>query len=368
MSRGGLVASNEMAARPRILCVMQLPPPLHGVTAINAQIAASPVIAEQFELEVLPLQFSKTIAELGRISLGKLLRAGGVLAKLAWVLARRRPAAVYLTIAPQLPALYRDVALLALVRVAGVPRIVHFQARPTPEVLPLLRHALRGATVILLSPVLRSDLGDAIEDARVTYVANGIADLACIERSPHPVPRVLFVSNLLVEKGPLVLVEALSLLEARGIAFEVTFAGAPSRAITETVMRQALAPFGPRARYLGRVVPEEVPALYRDHDVFVYPTTSDAMPLTILEAMRAGLPIVASDVGTIGELLADTGVVVEPNQPLQLAMAIARLLAEPGSRAELGRSARARFVANYTQTRFDTALADAFMRGIAGCR
>ena len=347
---------------------MQLPPPLHGVSGINTQIAASRVISQRFELEILPLQFSTTIAELGRVNVEKLIRVGSVAAKLGCALARRRPAAVYFTIAPQLPALYRDVALLALVRAAGVPRIVHFQARPEPQVLPLLRHALRGATVILLSPALRADLGDTVADAQVIYVANGITDHAAIERSPRAVPRVLFLSNLLVEKGPLVLVEALSLLAARGIAFEVTFAGAPSRAITQAAMHEALAPFGERARYLGRVAPEGVPALYRDHDVFAYPTLSDAMPLTILEAMRAGLPIVASAVGTIGELLGDTGVLVEPNQPLQLATALARLLGDPDLRAGLGRAARVRFVAHYTQERFDTALANAITRGIARSR
>src|SRR5450631_3449817 len=118
-------STREMGPRPHVLCVMQLPPPVHGVTTINAQIATSPTLAEHFELDVLPLQFSNEISELGLVTVEKLLRAGSVAARLAWHLATRRPAAVYFTLAVQRPAIYRDLALLSLVRAAGVRRIVH---------------------------------------------------------------------------------------------------------------------------------------------------------------------------------------------------------------------------------------------------
>lgn len=367
MSRAGLVAWSEMSAahKPRILCVMQLPPPLHGVTAINSQIVASRVINERFELDVIPLQFSETIAELGRITPEKLVRAGGVAAQLAWALARRRPAAVYLTLAVQRPALYRDLALLALVRAARLPRIVHLHARPAPEVRRLLRQALRGATVILVSPALRPELGDAVEDARVRFVPNGIAELGESQREPRPVPRVLFLSNLLVEKGPLVLIEALCLIAARGIAFEVAFAGAPSRELGEAELHHALAPLGTQARYLGPIAAAEVPALLRAYDVFAYPTLRDAMPLAVLEAMRAGLPIVASEVGAIGDMLGSAGVLVAPNQAALLAEGLAPLLVDPSARSVLGRAARARFLANYTLGRFEAAWVDAISSALS---
>jgi glycosyltransferase involved in cell wall biosynthesis len=370
MSRAGLVAWSEMSAvhKPRILCVMQLPPPLHGVTAINSQIVASRVINERFELDVIPLRFAETIAELGRISPDKLVRAGGVAARLAWALARRRPAAVYLTLAVQRPALYRDLALLALVRAARLPRIVHLHARPDPEVRRLLRQALRGATVILVSPALRPELGDAVEDARVRFVANGIAalvELGEFQREPRPIPRVLFLSNLLVDKGPLVLVEALRLLAARGIAFEVAFAGAPSRELGEAELHHALAPLGNQARYLGPIAAAEVPGLLRAYDVFAYPTLHDAMPLAVLEAMRAGLPIVASEVGAIGDMLGSAGVLVAPNQASLLAEGLAPLLTDPAARSELGRAARARFLSNYTLQRFEGSWVDAISSALS---
>ncbi|MEO8551730.1 MAG: glycosyltransferase, partial [Kofleriaceae bacterium] len=243
-----------MISRPRIVCALQLPPPLHGVTAINAQLVASETLAGRFELDVVPMQFSETVAELGTISLGKLVEATAVGARLAAKLASR-PAALYISMAVQRPACFRDAGYLAIARALGVPRIVHLHARPDRAVLPLLRQALHGATVILLSPALRADLGDAVSDTQVRYVPNGIEDPGePVERTSRP-PRVLFLSNLLAEKGPLVLVDALAVLAARGVAFEATFAGAPSRELGEAELRAAIVRggIGEHARYLGPV-------------------------------------------------------------------------------------------------------------------
>jgi glycosyltransferase involved in cell wall biosynthesis len=345
-----------MGPRPHVLCVMQLPPPVHGVTTINAQIATSATLAEHFALDVLPLQFSTEISELGLVTVEKLLRAGSVAARLAWHLATRRPAAVYFTLAVQRPAIYRDLALLSLVRAAGVRRIVHLHARPEPNVLPALRRALHGATVILLSPALRAELGDAVTDEQIRYVPNGIADVGEIKRGRSLVPRVLFLSNLLVDKGPLVLADALAELARRGLRFEATFAGEPSREISAQVLRDAL---DGRAQYVGAVGDAAKRELLRYHDIFAYPSARDAFPLAVIEAMSAGLAIVASDVGAISEITGDAALLVAPNDPRTLADALAQLITLPSVRAELGRAARERYLARFTLASFEAALVDA---------
>jgi glycosyltransferase involved in cell wall biosynthesis len=342
---------------PYLLCVMQLPPPVHGVTTVNAQIMASAALAEQFELTVLPLRFSDEISQLGVISVEKLLRAGTVAAKLAWHLATRRPDAVYFTLAVQRPAVYRDLALLSMVRAAGVPRIVHVHARPDRAVLPVLRRALHGATVILLSPTLRADLGDAVTDDQICYVANGVADVGEFARARGAVPRVLFLSNLLVDKGPLILVDALAELARRGLAFGATFAGAATREVDA-------ARLGNHA-YVGAVTGDAKLRLFHDHDVFAYPSLRDASPIAVIEAMSAGLAIVASDVGAIAEITGETALLVPPGDPRKLADALAQLITVPSLRVELGRAARERYLARYTLECFETALADAITSALS---
>jgi glycosyltransferase involved in cell wall biosynthesis len=79
-----------------------------------------------------------------------------------------------------------------------------------------------------------------------------------------------------------------------------------------------------------------------DFDVFVLPSRLESFPLAVVEAMLAERPVVASLVGSIPEAVMDgeTGLLVEPDEPHDLASAIAELLAAPERRAEMGRRAR----------------------------
>src|SRR5689334_25417172 len=86
------------AARPRLLCLMQLPPPIHGVTVVNQAIANSELLASRFELEVLPLAFAASLEDLARPTVRKLGRMLETCARLAHALATRRPDAVYFTL------------------------------------------------------------------------------------------------------------------------------------------------------------------------------------------------------------------------------------------------------------------------------
>jgi glycosyltransferase involved in cell wall biosynthesis len=88
-----------------------------------------------------------------------------------------------------------------------------------------------------------------------------------------------------------------------------------------------------RVRFMG--FRRDVPALLSAADVFVMPSLSEGLPLAILEAMAAGVPIVASAVGGMPELLRpdQTGWLVEPRNAAQLARAVLDVLADTGARA-----------------------------------
>jgi glycosyltransferase involved in cell wall biosynthesis len=85
-------------------------------------------------------------------------------------------------------------------------------------------------------------------------------------------------------------------------------------------------------------------------DVLVQPSRADNLPLAILEAMAAGLPVVGTRVGGIPELVADgeTGLVVEPEDPGALAAALETLASSPERRLELGRRGRARIAEHFS--------------------
>jgi glycosyltransferase involved in cell wall biosynthesis len=365
-------------SRPRLLCVMHLPPPVHGVTLINQRIADSAAVAEQLELDVVPLRFAGAVDELGRISAAKLARAAATGLALAARFVVRRPDALYLTMSPHGGALYRDCAYAALARLARVPRIYHLHARGVGDALAagwrrrLGAWVFDGAWVIHVGRQLSHDTADLADSARVLAVANGVPDAnpsGALAGSGRAVPRVVFLSNLIADKGPLVLVEAIAALARRGVALDATFAGAEGDGRTLGELRAAVDRHGlaDRVRYVGPVFDAAKHELLAAHDVFALPTARDAFPLVLLEAMQHGLPVVTTPVGAIAEIVVEgeTGFLVPPGDVAALADRLGQLAAQPALRRRLGAAGRARYADRFTFEAFERRLVDALARCIA---
>lgn len=122
---------------------------------------------------------------------------------------------------------------------------------------------------------------------------------------------------------------------------------------TEAVRR------GVEVRGLGDVVflrgfREDVHRIYSAFDVFLQPSRDfESFPMTVLEAMCAAVPVVATDVGGVTEMVEDgvTGIIVPPNDPGALASALAGLIADRSLRARMGRAGRLSFERNFSAER-----------------
>lgn len=99
---------------------------------------------------------------------------------------------------------------------------------------------------------------------------------------------------------------------------------------------------------------------YREADVVAMASVSEAFPYSIIEAMLTGSAVVATDVGGVREALADTGIVVPPRQPRELAAALVSLLRSPAQRRRLGEAARLRAVTHFTVQTFAAAYRQAY--------
>jgi glycosyltransferase involved in cell wall biosynthesis len=152
-------------------------------------------------------------------------------------------------------------------------------------------------------------------------------------RDPLRPPTVATVSVLRPAKGIEVLLEA---ARSVGGARFLIIGDGPMRA--EWTRLAASLGIGDRIQWAGHR--RDIEALLAGCDLFAYPTLDDAFPTVLLEAMAAGLPVVASDVGGVPEIVDDgvTGRLVPPGDAGRLAAAINELLAHPDSMGEAGRA------------------------------
>ena len=133
--------------------------------------------------------------------------------------------------------------------------------------------------------------------------------------------RLITVGRLSDHKAQHVLIEACVLLEERGVPFTCRIVGeGPLRPMLESLI--AKHNLGGKLELLGARFHDEVLALYGDADLFVLCSVAEGMPIVLMEAMRAGLPVISTAVGAIPEMVQDAGVLIPPNDSVALANAI----------------------------------------------
>jgi glycosyltransferase involved in cell wall biosynthesis len=172
----------------------------------------------------------------------------------------------------------------------------------------------------------------------VRTIYNGVPDRALVQvPRPSEGPVVGTLARLDQQKGLDVLIEALALLP------DATALLVGDGAEREPLVRQAAAQ-GVDDRLVVTGWREDARDYLTAMDVFVLPSRFEGLPLSVPEAMLAGLPVVASDVGSVGEAVIDgeTGCLVAPNDPHALAEAVRILLADPERGRAMGRRGRAR--------------------------
>lgn len=196
-------------------------------------------------------------------------------------------------------------------------------------------------------------------------ITAGIAvdDPGAVLRRPGPL-RVGTLGTVSHRKGTDVFVAAARALRASGRDVELHLAGPPAGGPDAAWAERQLAD----ARAAGIVCHGAVEgrAALRGWDVFVLPTRRDPFPLVVLEAMAAGVPVVASAVDGVVEQVGDeAGVLVAPGDPGALAAAVATLLDDPKRRAEAGRAGRRRITALFTPERNARELDEAYESALA---
>lgn len=173
---------------------------------------------------------------------------------------------------------------------------------------------------------------------RVLWIPNGVdveAFNSCESKSSDTFT-FLFVGRLVAQKGVDDLLRACSLLQRRGHKFQLLLVG---RGPEEEGLRRLTGALGLRnVRFVGSVDEDQLTGLYLSSQALVLPSLWEGLPLTLLEAWAARLPVIATRVGGVPDVALDgrNALLVPPRDPHTLAEAMERVLRDVGLGRRLG--------------------------------
>lgn len=190
---------------------------------------------------------------------------------------------------------------------------------------------------------------EVVEGSQLMTVHNGIPDLPeCVSAHDNTVPCIVMVARFAAPKDYQTLLHAAAMLG--DLDFKLRCVGDGPLLGQCKALSTALG-LDDRVEFTG--ASNNVANLLRGADIFALISRWEGFPISVLEGMRAGLPVVASRVGGIPEAVMDdvTGMLVAPNSHIELANALRRLLSDASLRKQFGSAGRERYLSQFTSER-----------------
>ncbi len=354
----------------RVLFLLHIPPPVHGSSMVGQYIKKSKLINDKFTSRYINLLASREVSNSGKASMKKLLGFLLLCYKLLKELIVYRPKLCYLALTTTGFAFYRDVVLVALIRLFRIKRIYHIHNKGIALHdrfwihRTLYEFVFKGAEVILLSKYLYSDVEAYVCKKNIYICANGIPEeingLESKFRLEENMVKVLFLSNLIESKGVYVLLEACRVLQEQGVRFCVDFIGGEGD-VSEKQFDLKVKELGlDEVRYLGKKYGADKIAAFEEADLFAFPTyyPNECFPLVLLEAMQHSLPVVSTFEGGIADIVEDskTGFLVSQGSVEDFAMKLKILIQDKNLRTTMGEAGRKRYRKNFRLNIFEKKL------------
>lgn len=359
--------------KKRILLLIKIPPPITGATLMNKQVYDSECIRQNFDIRSITLSYANSVSDLGKVNFSKIKIFLKTIFRLNKELIFERPNVVYFQLSPIGFVFYRDLIYIIFIKFFRVKILFHLHGKGISEMASnriqylLYRFAFKNSDIICLSELLKYDV-KSVFDGKIHIVNNGIPEMG----KPKPKTenltenekvKLLFLSNLIKSKGILDFISALKLLNKRGIPFKAIIVGGEGD-INKEELNIALKKNNLTSivEYVGPKYGKEKKEIYAVCDVVVFPTKNDTWGNVVLEAMQFAKPVVATNEGSIPEIIDNgvTGFIVDKAAPEQIAKKIEFLINNTGTRKKMGIAARDKYLEKYTVSIFENNLSRVF--------
>lgn len=348
-------------ASPKILVVSPTPPPYSGPEIMTAQLLSSP-LKDEYQLIHFNISKQREVSTKARFDLINIFYGLLQPFQLIWFILKYKPDLVYTNLAQNLGGFLRYASFiltaglfgkLVVVRVMG-DGFNHFYKRANPVLRWLIDLTLQRVNrFIVRATVLKKQFVDLVplEKLKVVYSGIDVNEFNIPRERKDDEIRILFVGYLTKAKGALDLLQVVPIVAKKCPNVRFQFMGSKidvERNITyvdnpdsnETSLQQLLTQENviDHIELLGVQSGKRKIETFVNADIFVLPSYSEAFPTVVLEAMAAGLPVIATPVGALPEVFDEKSIVfVKPGNVYQLADAILHLIDVPNYRRQIAK-------------------------------
>lgn len=362
--------------KQKILFIMHMPPPVHGASMVGQFIHDSDLINASFDCHYVNLAVATRLEDVGKGGWHKAKDIWKKLIEVRKAVKAVKPDLVYITPNSAGAPFYKDFITIMMLKMMGQKIVMHFHNKgvATRQNKPLdnwmYKHYFKGVKLILLADALYEDVKRYVKKEDVFVCPNAIPVISMANNKSErtdAVPHILWLTNIMKTKGIMEYLSALKILNDKGVTFKADFVGGLTKEMSGEEFDEALAAMGLKGccAYFGPKYGDDKYGFFRQADVFVLPSYTEAFPVSILEAMQFALPVVASNVGGVSAEVADgvNGYLLGGKQPVmqntfrpdakEIADKLEMLLNDSVLRSNMGKAGREKFEKEFTLEVFE---------------
>ncbi|WP_242158107.1 glycosyltransferase family 4 protein [Aestuariivivens sediminis] len=319
-----------MLKSKRILFVLHFSPPVHGASKVGDTIVNSQLIKNNLNSKFVKIKSSDNLQEIGTLKVKKLWYTIALLFKVVYQLFVFRPQSIYLTASPQGFAFYRDLIVSIPIKVFCIFKsctvFYHYHAKGIDEFVSkslisknLTNFFINNTCLIFINEKMLNEVKKLNSYKKIFILNNGVPDPLKEEsfkelvkkRSQTDQIHVLYLSNMMKSKGYDIVLNLAKWVNEQNITnIKFHFAGSwHSKKDMEFFNSfRAKHDLWGRVEYHGLVDGSKKMKLFRQANVFVFPSRykKEVFPLSVLEALSYGLPVLAFNAGAVADIVNPT--------------------------------------------------------------
>jgi glycosyltransferase involved in cell wall biosynthesis len=361
--------------RIRVVVSAHGPPLKGGIATVALDLVDDPVLNAEFEMVF--HNTSQNDAQRGKVAVANVRRA--IVDAIGVFRLARRGAVVHAhSVQQPWPVAWRQVAIAAAARLRGARVLMHNHAQPPYMEAPgqyRVSRPNRWAFAVLdrlveanimIAAAGRPNIAPYMPHTDLPVIANSAVVSDMVQSTAvHDPPVVLFVGEMLERKGLVTLLDALDRIDEQDLGpYELRIIG-DNRPGLDPDKDRMVAEVERRGRGDAMTGPQTRDEVYRhlsEADLYVFPTWTEGQPFTVIEALAAGVPIVASDIQAISAMIEDevNGRLVDPRDTAGFGDAIAELLADPDRRRRISAANRELALERFDRSTFRERIAELY--------